>query len=248
VLHAAARTNVGRRALASIARAEPHLVVQALGPRVNREAHFSSVASWPDELGGFEDLAFLFSSHQLHHAIIGMAVDEAAYLFRLARRLPQDVALVEIGRSRGGSTLLLAAAMPAGARLFSYDIYAKTTPGPTGPELDQALRGVLERYGLADRVELLVADSQAAPHPVPRCELVFVDGDHSYEGVRADYEHWRETIPRGGHIVLHDAVELGDLSVAHDDVARLVREIERGDSSWRRVGGAGTLLHFTRVS
>lgn len=93
-----------------------------------------------------------------------------------------------------------------------------------------------------------MADSQSAPHPVPRCELVFVDGDHSYEGVRADYEHWRGTIPRGGHIVFHDAAELGDLSVAHDDVARLVREIERGDSSLRPVGGAGTLLHFTRVS
>jgi predicted O-methyltransferase YrrM len=247
VLHAAATTNFGRRALASIAHAEPQLVIEALGPRVNRAAHFSAVASWPDELECFEDLAFLFSSHQLHHAIIGMAVDEAAYLFRVARGLGSGATLVEIGRSRGGSTLLLAVAMPQDARLVSYDLYVKKTPGPTGPELDDALRDVLDRYGLRDRVELEVADSRSVPHPAPRCDLVFVDGDHSYEGVRADYEHWRDAVPAGGHLLFHDAAELGDLSTAHLGVARLMQEIEHEDGAgFRRAGGAGTLLHFVR--
>jgi hypothetical protein len=44
VLHAAARTDIGRRAPASIAHAEPQLVIGALGPRVNRRAHFTRVA------------------------------------------------------------------------------------------------------------------------------------------------------------------------------------------------------------
>jgi predicted O-methyltransferase YrrM len=249
VLHAAARTDIGRRALASIAHAEPQLVIEALGPRVNRRAHFSAVEDWPDALECFEDLAFLFSSHQLHHAIIGMAMDEAAYLFRVARALRKGALLVEIGRSRGGSTLLLAVAKPTGARLVSYDLYVKTTPGPGGPELDRALREVLDRYGLGDRVDLEVADSRTVSYPAPRCELVFVDGDHSYEGVRGDYEHWRDAIPVGGHLLFHDAAELGDLSVAHDGVARLMRELEHEDGArFRRVGGAGTLLHFTRIA
>jgi predicted O-methyltransferase YrrM len=245
LLHRAARTDLGRRALASIAHAEPQLVIEALGPRVNRKAYFSTVRAWPERLDGFEDLAFLFSSHQLHHAIIGMAVDEAAFLFRVARGLGPQATVVEIGRSRGGSTLLLAAAMPAEARLFSYDLHAKKTPGPTGPELDTELRGVLERYGLADRVELFVEDSRSVAHPSPRCELVLVDGDHSYEGARADYQHWRDVVPPGGHLLFHDAAELADLSAAHEDVARLMAEIA-ADSDFRRAGGAGTLLHFQR--
>lgn len=248
VLHAAARTDLGRRALASIARSEPQLVVEALGPRVNREAHFWEVERWPSRLDGFEDLAFLFSSHQLHHAIIGMTVDEASYLYKLARGLPARATIVEIGRSRGGSTLLLAAAMPSDGLLASYDVYERNTPGPTGRELDDALREVLERYGVGDQVELFVRDSKTAPFPARTCDLVLVDGDHSYEGVRADYEHWRASLPVGGHLVFHDAAAFGDLSVPHDDVARLTDEIERDDAELRRVGGAGTLLHFMRVA
>jgi hypothetical protein len=75
-----------------------------------------------------------------------------------------------------------------------------------------------------------------------------VDGDHSYEGVRADYEHWRATLPPGGHIAFHDAAAWGDLSVAHEEIARVMRELERDDSAWlERRGGAGTLLHFVRT-
>jgi MMP 1-O-methyltransferase len=230
--------------LASVAHADPQLIVEALGPRVNRGARFSSVRTWPDELRGFEDLAFLFSSHQLHHAIISMAVDEAAYLYRLANGL-RDATVVEIGRSKGGSTLLLAAALGEESRVYSYDLHVK---GTAGRQSDDELRAALARYGLAERVTVLVADSRTAQPPNTPCGLVLVDGDHSYAGVRGDYEHWRGTIRPGGHLIFHDAAELGDLSSAHRPVMRLMEEIERDDSEWFRLrGGAGTLLHFERT-
>jgi predicted O-methyltransferase YrrM len=239
-----ARTRLGFRMLSSVAHAEPQVVVEALGPRVNRGARFSSVRAWPSELCGFEDLAFLFSSHQLHHAIISMAVDEAAYLYRLAGSLP-EATIVEIGRSKGGSTLLLAAAVGEGSHVFSYDLHLKAT---AGSESDRELRDALARYGLSERVTLLVADSQTAEPPAEFCDLVLFDGDHSYDGVRADYEHWRGTIRPGGHLLFHDAAELGDLSSAHRPVMRLMEEIERDDSEWFQLrGGAGTLLHFQRT-
>jgi predicted O-methyltransferase YrrM len=230
--------------LSSIAHTEPQLIVEALGPRVNGGARFSTVRAWPAELRGFEDLAFLFSSHQLHHAIISMAVDEAAYLYGLAHGL-RGATVVEIGRSKGGSTLLLAAAVGEGSHVYSYDLHLKATAGSAS---DDDLRGVLERYGLSERVTLLVADSHTAEPPAEPCDLVLVDGDHSYAGVRGDYEHWRGTIRPGGHLLFHDAAELGDLSSAHRLVMRLMEEIERDDGEWfRRHGGAGTLLHFERT-
>jgi predicted O-methyltransferase YrrM len=237
----AARSSLGQRALAYVGKTDPFLLIEALGPRVNRGARFSTVKAWPRELTSFEDLAFLFSSHQLHHAVISMSVPEAAYLFGLTRSLPQGT-LVEIGRSKGGSTLLLATAMDPGSRLVSYDLYVKHTAGQPS---DDELREALKRYGLADRVELVVADSRTADGP-SECTLVLVDGDHSYDGVRADWETWRGRIQVGGHVVFHDAASDGDLARPHEGVARLMDELA-GDDAFVRRGGAGTLVDFERV-
>lgn len=227
--------------LAYIGKTDPFLLIEALGPRVNRGARLGTVKAWPRELANFEDLAFIFSSHQLHHAVISMSVPEAAYLFGLARSLPEGT-LVEIGRSKGGSTLVLATAMERGSYLISYDLHVKHTAGQSS---DDELRDALERYGLADRVELVVADSRTAEGP-SECVLVLVDGDHSYDGVRADWEAWRGRVRVGGHVVFHDAASDGDLARPHEGVARLMDELAADDDFASR-GGAGTLVDFERV-
>jgi predicted O-methyltransferase YrrM len=239
-----AGSKLGERALTSIGLNEPKVLIEALGPRVNRGARFSTVRGWPQELRAFEDLAFLFSSHQLHHAIISMAVDEAAYLYRVAQGL-QEATVVEIGRSKGGSTLLLAASLDEKSHVWSYDLHVKRTAGVAS---DDELRAALARFGLAERVTIVVADSRTAEPPPRPCDLVLVDGDHSYEGVRADFEAWHDRVSVGGHMLFHDAVSHGDLNVPHESVARFVRELERDGRGYARRGEAGTLVDFVRVS
>lgn len=36
-------------------------------------------------------------------------------------------------------------------------------------------------------------------------DLVFVDGDHSYEGARADLDNWGRRVRSGGQVLVHDA-------------------------------------------
>jgi predicted O-methyltransferase YrrM len=238
-----ARGSAAERALHAIAESEPHLLVEALGPRVNRGARFSTVKTWPDELAAFDDLAFLFSSNQLHHAIISMNVQEAALLYRRAHGL-RNATVAEIGRSKGGSTLLLAAALGDGSHVYSYDLHVKAT---AGAESDAELRRVLERYGLAERVTLVVGDSRTAEPPPAQCELVLVDGDHSYEGVRADFDAWHDRVRPGGHMLFHDAVG-GQLSRPHEGVIRFVEELKRENRGFERRSEAGTLVDFERVA
>lgn len=233
----------GQRGLHSLAASDPHLLVEALGPRINRGARYSTVDGWPDELAGFDDLAFLFSSNQLHHAIISMSVHEGALLWRRAHGL-RDATVAEIGRSKGGSTLLLAAALGDGSHVYSYDLHVKAT---AGAESDAQLREVLERYGLAGRVTLVVGDSRTADPPPAQCELVLVDGDHSYEGVRADFDAWHDRVRPGGHMLFHDAVG-GQLSRPHEGVIRFVEELEREGRGFVRRDAAGTLVDFERVT
>ena len=242
LLHRAARTPFGEKVLFSLGQSQPHLLLEALGPRVNRGARFSTVRRWPDDLDAFEDLAFLFSSHQLHHAIISMTVHEAALLYRTAHGL-RDATVAEIGRSKGGSTLLLAAALGEGSQVYSYDLHVKATAGAAS---DEELRGALERYGLADLVTLVVGDSRTAEPPPEPCAIVLVDGDHSYEGVRADFEAWHDRVRTGGHMLFHDAVG-GQLSRPHEGVIRFVEELQRDGRGFVRRGEAGTLVDFERI-
>ena len=211
-----------------------------------RELRLDRVTAWPPALDGFEDLAFLFSSNQLNHGIASLTFEEAAFLYRLVRDLG-PATLVEIGRFKGGSTLVTATAMEDGAELYSYDL--DTRGEYAGAELDDALREALRRYGLASRVHLVVADSRTAEPPPTPCRLVFVDGDHSYAGARADYEHWRRFLGPGGHLLFHDAVDTGRFGSYDRAVAALVGEIERDDGrDFTRRDGAGSIAHFVRAT
>jgi predicted O-methyltransferase YrrM len=211
-----------------------------IADRERRGSDFAHVRGWPARLDGFEDLAFLFSSSILGHGIASLRLDEAAYLYRLVRRI-EPRTIVEIGRFRGGSTLLLASALHGGT-LHSYDI--PTRQGRSGAELDDQLSAALQRFGLAERVQLHVADSRTAPLPDTPIELLFVDGDHSEEGVRADVNRWSRQLAPGGHLVLHDAVRAPDfLSTESPGPAQVANEL---DGEYEREAGAGSLAHFVR--
>jgi predicted O-methyltransferase YrrM len=205
---------------------------------------FRNVERWPAELRGFEDLAFMFSSNQLNHGVASLQIDEAALLYRLARDAT-DGPFVEIGRFKGGSTFVFASALPDGVELWSYDLHVALRADMPGSELDAELRSALERYGVAGKVHLVVADSRAVDPPSERIEVLFVDGDHSYEGARGDYERWSPWVRPGGHLLFHDAVDGGGYGNVYPGVARLAAEVER-DAAWERQPGAGSIAHFVR--
>ncbi len=92
---------------------------------------FANVERWPDGLRGFEDLAFLFSSNQLNHGVASLQINEAALLYRLARDV-RTGPVAEIGRFKGGSTVVFAAALPEGVELWSYDLHVALRPDMTG--------------------------------------------------------------------------------------------------------------------
>jgi predicted O-methyltransferase YrrM len=236
VLHRAGRTTPGQQAVQAIVLRDPRL------------AQWESVRTWPTSIEGFEDLAMLFSSNRLNHGIATLQIDEAALLFRLAHGVPTGSTIAEIGRFKGGSTVLLAAALPEGARLVSYDLHAAVETDVPGARLDAELRKVLARYGIEGRVELVVADSHTVDPPAEPLALLFVDGDHSYDGVRADWLHWRDRVVHGGHLLFHDAVETGGYSTCSEGVVRLMAEIERDERhQFARQPGAGAIAHFVRL-
>jgi predicted O-methyltransferase YrrM len=118
---------------------------------------------------------------------------EAEYLFRVAEMSKHNI--VELGRAFGGSTLLLAAA--TNSRIKSID-------NAKSHKHDYFVTRI-NKFNFKN-IDLHTDDSQKTKLSDGRFkyDLVFIDGDHSYEGVMADMENWWNNLEPGGHYVLHD--------------------------------------------
>ena len=123
---------------------------------------------------------------------------ERAFLEGLTAILPERARVINIGGFSGSSSV----AILRGARdikdfhLWSID----TMPCPGEWKYAKAC-------GLADpqRFMQILEDSKVVGKRwLGKVHLVFIDGDHSYEGCRGDIEAWEPHVAEGGYLVLHD--------------------------------------------
>jgi len=223
-----------RRLLLFFIRRRPHLALEALRQRNNHS--FANLPNRPQR--NFEDLDWMLVSNSTNKGLLLLEFDEAALLFRLARSKPA-AQIVEIGRFCGGSAFLFAVASDQDSMVTSIDI---------APQNDELLQIALKKSGLAHKVHLLVGDSHDSEAKVDFYDLIFVDGDHSYEGVLKDYEHWKKAVKPGGYLVFHNAAAGRLHTVTAPGPFRLAQEIAARDREYyRREPDVGSLALFIRT-
>lgn len=128
---------------------------------------------------------------------------EIDLLTELARALPADPIVVNIGAGSGTSGLTF---MSARADLQLYTIDVAYESNPYGGLMNEW--GALEAAALVPNGRYLgiqgesIKVGQAWPHGL--VDLVFVDGDHSYAGARGDIETWWALLKPGGVMAIHD--------------------------------------------
>ena len=131
----------------------------------------------------------------LDHGALQKPGELAGLLALLLDAAPQVV--VEIGSDAGG-TLWAWQQLPSVRRIISVDL-----PGgefSSGRELNthgaELVLGDSHDPGtLAELVDLLGGDE---------VDFLLIDGDHTYEGVKADFEMYSPLVRDGGLVVLHD--------------------------------------------
>ena len=200
----AGRTRAGRRLLEAALKDDENVawLLHWLCNWICARAEFDEAfPSGLRRVRGFEDLVWLYSTNALNQRLSRLGLDEAAHLYRLVNGLDSP-RVAEIGRYKGGTTLLLAA---AGARVTSLDVDAARQEAFAPP-----LERTLARLGLSDRVDLVVADSRTYAVEDASYDVVFLDGDYSAEGLRADWARWWPAVVPSGHLILH-LVSPGDL-------------------------------------
>jgi predicted O-methyltransferase YrrM len=151
---------------------------------------------------------------QLSRRVPGFLGDsEARFLGLLAACTPALGMIVEIGSFKGKSTVLLAsvAAHYTLGPVVAIDPHTapsvtdpKITPGSsTFEEFVRALRSAQ----VEDGVEIHRAYSGEAAKAWRRpIRLLWIDGDHTYEGAREDFELFSPYLSKGAIVAMHDAL------------------------------------------
>ncbi len=146
---------------------------------------------------------------------------EGMKLYAIAREVGHMGPGLEIGSYCGKSALYLGAGLKeAGSVLFSIDHHRGSEEQQPGEEycdpdlIDPAtgridtvnfFRQTLERSGLEDTVIPIVsASALVARQWATPLSFVFIDGGHSLEAARGDYEAWARHIMPGGYLLIHD--------------------------------------------
>jgi predicted O-methyltransferase YrrM len=133
--------------------------------------------------------------------------DSAWLLYGLTRSLKPEVC-VEIGSARGKSACYVGLALRENGRgrLYAIDPHAPTDWNDSeSVDTFNVIRQNLERVDVREHVEIVRKTSEEAVRDwkVP-IDLLFIDGDHSYDGVRRDWELFSPFLSEFGVAAFHD--------------------------------------------
>lgn len=144
--------------------------------------------------GDWFDFATAFlPPHQIRAEIL-------AFLEFAATTRPRTV--LEIGTASGGTNFLLGAALPEVTLKLGVDLFVQN-------------KRLLHAFGRPNCQQVFIDGSSRAPETLARVraalgerpiDVLFIDGDHSYAGVRADHELYAPLVRPGGLIAFHDVV------------------------------------------
>lgn len=169
--------------------------------------------------------------------------DEQQLLVQYAGNVPEEGIIVEIGAEYGMSASLFCAFAKQSVKIFSVDLF----PG----ELLRTHRHNLASQGYGQRSIQVKGDSHEIGKrwtEIP-IDLLFIDGDHSYQGVVLDIKAWLPLVTVGGFVLFHDCecvTNLNPVPVIHAEVSQAIDDtLDR--SMWLELPSVDSIRLFVRA-
>jgi predicted O-methyltransferase YrrM len=164
------------------------------------------------------------------------------FLELVARRRPKTV--LEIGTARGGTWYCLSQVADQHATLNSVDLPGAGSGAQT--ELERELFATFgpptQRFHFVSGNSRDAATRQAVDEILNgrELDLLFIDGDHSYDGVKSDFELYSRLVHKGGIVALHDICAMPDQWGPTAEVGLFWAELSHGRNTREIVDPQGT--------
>lgn len=175
--------------------------------------------------------------------------NEAILLYNLARKAKNGV-IVEIGSFKGKSTICLGYGSKDGHGIKVYAIdphkgnlsyHEWELEKNSSPTILEFQKNISANREIKEYIYPLYTTSELAIEEVTnKVDLVFVDGDHKYEGVLKDFKLWSQKLNEGGVIVFHD-------SFSWEGVIKVVNE-ELFGRNFVCLGFVNSITYFKKVN
>jgi len=168
----------------------------------------------------------------------------------LARHAAGKKRIVEIGVWHGVTTKVLRRAMASDGVLLGVDPYPKGRFGFSvqrviaRQEIARVTNGTLQWQRLTG----VEAARLHAAYKFPPVDFIFIDGEHTHEGLRGDWEAWSSLVAPQGIIALHDSCSSAERNI--DDAGSVIftKESILTDPRFKLVETVDTLTIMRRCN
>lgn len=156
------------------------------------------------------ELRLAWRRFQFQRGYTATGLGDSAWMLHGIVRAMKPETCVEIGTAHGHSACVIALALEQNlrGRLWAVDPHDTNAWNDAGrSDTLTALRRNLRRVGVAHRVEIVRQRTADAVAELPDgIDFAFIDGDHTYEGVKQDWEILRPRMRPFSVVAFHDTL------------------------------------------
>ncbi|MEQ8361377.1 MAG: class I SAM-dependent methyltransferase [Cyclobacteriaceae bacterium] len=164
------------------------------------------------------------------------------WFFRTAKKAPEKAVIVEIGSFKGRSTVSFGFGVAGSQKhIYAIDLFEGDGADYGDGDFQNIFQNNIDRCGLGDYVtpirEFSTKVAQTWDRPI---DILFIDGSHEYEDVKADFLAFHPFVKKNGIIAFHD------IKGKWDGVIRFWTEVQQ-DGYLTDIGQVSSLGYGRKV-